>query len=215
MKRILLFSVKTIFAAAMLFGLGLGCNHSGGGDDGPADVGDNDINVVVCIGDSITAGVGVSAAQSYPAQLSGLTGKRVVNAGITGERSGEGASRVGGLLRGHKPGFLCILFGANDVIRGGSPESIAANVRSMIQQAKANTTIPIVATITPMFGARRAADGGVRTANDFIRAVASEEGVDLVDLYSPMNHEALYIDGLHPNAAGYAIIAAKFEPQVQ
>jgi acyl-CoA thioesterase I len=214
MKRIWYSLAKLWVVLAMVFSGAIGCNDSDGGPD-TSNIGDNDINTVVCIGDSVTFGTGLPSAQSYPAQLAGLTGKRVINSGVPGETSGSGAGRVGGQLGRHNPAFLLIIYGANDIIRGTGIDRLAANVRSMVQQAKANQTIPVVGSITPMFGARSTFNPTIDTANGLLRSVAKEEGVDYVNINSSMQDEGLFADGLHPTAAGASIIASKFEGQVQ
>lgn len=214
MKQIWYSLTKLLVVLAMVLSGGIGCNDSSGGS-GFSDVGDNDINTVVCMGDSITLGSGLPSAQSYPVQLAGMTGKRVINSGLSGEASGGGAGRVGGQLGRHKPGFLLIMYGANDVIRVRPLGELAANVRSIIQQAKANQTNPVVGAILPMFEARSIFNPTIVAANELLRAVAKEEGVDFVNLHSSMQDPGLYLDGLHPTAAGANIIASKFEGQVQ
>lgn len=216
MKRIRLLGVRLLWVCVLMFGGMVGCNDSG--DDGPdtSDIGDNDLNTVVCLGDSITFGTGIPSSQSYPSQLAGLTGKRVINAGVPGETSGSGAGRAQGLLNRHSPAFMIVLYGANDIIKGMSRAAIAENLRRIVQACKANQTIPILATITPMFGPHAVFNPSVDAANEPIRAMAKEEGVDIVDLNAAMQDPGLFNrDGLHPNAAGAALMAARFQGQVQ
>ena len=214
MKRIWDSLTKLLVVLAMIFSGAIGCNDSDGGPD-TSNIGDNDINTVVCIGDSVTFGSGLPSAQSYPAQLAGLTGKRVINSGVPGETSGGGAGRVGGQLGRHKPAFLLIIYGSNDIIRGVSLEELAGNIRSIVQQAKANQTIPVIGSVTPMFGVRSTFNPTIDAANQLLRTVAKEEGVDFSNFNSSMQDAGLFSDGLHPTAAGASIIASKFEGQVQ
>ena len=103
-----------------------GCEeHKDRGDDASEDttpdVGSNSVNVVVCLGDSITSAEG---RVPYTVTLGGLISKTAINGGKGGDRTGAAASRVGGLLRSHRPGYLTILLGSNDAIHGGSTEAV-------------------------------------------------------------------------------------------
>ncbi len=215
MKRNKLFGVHLVWACILVFGGMVGCNDSGDGGPDTSNIGDNDLNTVVCLGDSITFGIGIPSAQSYPSQLAGLTGKRIINAGVSGETSGGGVGRVQGQLNRHSPAFLIAMYGANDIINGLSATGAAENLRKIVQVCKANQTIPILATVTPMFGARTVFNPTIDSANEQIRAMASEEGVDVVNLNAAMQDEGLFADGLHPNAEGAALIAARMQAQVQ
>ena len=185
-----------------------GCEGDGGGSGG--DVGANDRNLVICMGDSITQGYACDGAP-YPSQLAALSGKNVVNAGAGGVRASAGASGINAQLARH-PGYICILYGANDAIAGGDPNAVGQQIAAMVAACRANQTIPIVATTPPMIGSHALYDGAARSINDAIRAAASAAGARVVDLYGAFGSGEAYLvsDGLHPNAAGAALIAKMF-----
>lgn len=126
----------------------------------------NDANKVVCLGDSITAG-------GYPSALASITGKNVVNAGSGGEHSSGGAGRVGGLLDQHKPGYLCVLYGINDLDSGKSPGEVIANLNSIIGSARNAGVVPVVGTLTPVFGKYAHLQGAVDELNGGIRSLGA------------------------------------------
>ena len=196
-----------IAAAAALAAL-CGCEDHGGGGGG--DVGDNDPNLVICVGDSITQGYACDGAP-YPSQLAAMCGKNVRNLGIGGARAGTGASRISSQLA-CKPGYVCILYGANDAINGGDAGSVKESIRAIIAACKRNQSIPIVATTPPMIGEHSLYNGAARSVNEAISAAAREEGARLVDLYGAFGGGDGYLvsDGLHPNAAGAGLIARMF-----
>ena len=142
-----------IFGVAMLLLAGCltGCEDSGGddGDKGVGDVGSNNPDVYAALGDSITAG-GNGGGDPYPPRLAAMTGKTVINHGVGGESTGGALARVGDILANDKPAALLILLGANDLIGNEGVDNAGANLRSIIQQAKANNTVPVVATLLPM-----------------------------------------------------------------
>lgn len=141
-----------------------------------SDAGGNDTNAVVCFGDSITA-------RYYPPYLADRIEMNVINEGKGGELSGSGAARIGDVLAEHRPAYICILEGINDI--SGADATVAqvvANLESMVNAAKANGTIPIVGTLTPLSGSRKewAADG--RAASAAIREMVGRTGARLADV---------------------------------
>lgn len=189
-----------------------GCEGGGGGGGAAHDFGDNDPNVIACLGDSITEGYLVATADSYPSQLAAITGKTVYNRGVGGTRSSYGVSIVGTVLDRYNPGYLLILYGVNDLIHGASQPATITNLRTMIQAAKANSTVPIVATLTPTYGSHAWVADDVIALNGQIRTMAAEEGVDVADLEAAFGSDESLIlaDGLHPNASGARVIAQTF-----
>lgn len=188
---------------------------SGGGDSTP-DVGDNDINTVVCFGDSITDGECVPAGPPYPARLGGLAGKNAINAGSCGEKTEHGVDRVGGLLSKYSPGYICILEGANDAIFDRPTGDVVNNLRSMVQAAKANKTVPLIATLLPMYDGHAFANGSAKDISAGIRQMAKEEGAILVDLEAEFGSDRslLQEDGLHPSDSGTQLIALAFNDRI-
>jgi acyl-CoA thioesterase I len=201
-----LVSIMTGLAMVFVSGCEDGDSGSAGGEIGP----DNDANVVVAVGDSITRGYG--AGTSWPGELGAMSGKSVRNAGVDGARTSYGVSVTRGLLAKYKPGYLLILFGANDIIHSGDPAGVKEQLRNIIQQAKTNQTRVIIATLTPMSGSHAVFDGGASVLSEHIRALASEESAGLVDLQSVFSGHPEYMqkDGLHPNDLGQAAIARAF-----
>jgi len=184
-----------------------GCE--GGGSS--HDFGSNDSNVAVCMGDSITALEGGNST-TYPALLAASTGMTVYNEGSGGATSSDGAGKISSVLSSYKPGYVLILYGANDVISGTGEDDCIANLRSIITAAKNNKSVPVVATLTPMYGSHSIFDGSTKTLNVKIRQLASEEGCSVADLESAFGTDSSYFngDGLHPNDAGLKIIADTF-----
>ncbi len=185
----------------------VGCEDD---DGGSVDVGDNNANLVICIGDSITQGYACDGAP-YPSVLAAKTGKTVYNYGIGGARTALGASKIKSQLA-CKPGYVCILYGTNDAIAGGDANNVKENLRAIIAACKSNKSIPIVATTPPMIGSHKIFNGANRAINEAIRAVAKEEKVSFVNLYMAFGDGDKYLvpDGLHPNAAGAELIASRF-----
>lgn len=204
--------IAKLLACSLIMLALVSCEGGGGGIADGHDFGDNDPNLYVAFGDSITEGYGLdNYYECYPVRLAGMLGKTVANEGVGGNRSAEGFARVDRVLRSYKPGYLLILFGSNDLIHRWSQTYTIANLRAIIQAAKNNKTIPVIATVPPACKGYQFIAGDVVSLNILIREMADEEDVHVVDLEKELNGKPeLFSDGLHPNAEGHAIIAAAF-----
>lgn len=217
--------------AAVLVGLTVlsaGCDDGGSGSSESVvkyDFGANNPDLVVAMGDSIAAGIDTTP---YPTMLAGLIDKTVVNEGRSGEHAYEGRARVDDVLARYKPGFLLVLYGANDILHFRGADNIVADLRYIVRAATAAQTFPILATLTPMARSHGVFDGTAQSVSHFIRAMAAEENVLVVDLeevFDGFDNDAdpyvieaddlLQWDGLHPNEAGNWEIALAFEPVIE
>jgi acyl-CoA thioesterase I len=108
--------------------------------------------LVVCFGDSLTAGYGTEAGQTYPdylqAELDSRGYKyRVVNAGISGNTTKDGLERVNSIIA-MKPSVVVVEFGGNDGLRGLRIEDTRANLDKILQSLKSSGTKIVLAGIT-------------------------------------------------------------------
>lgn len=189
------------------------------------DFGSNNPLKVTAFGDSITQGVlellrrdlGLSTSNNYPAVLQGKLKARdpawiVVNRGVGGEETRAGEARLPGVLALDHPGFVLIMEGTNDATDCLDATSIAANLRGMVQIAKANKTVPIIGTVPPNFRNDPCAQDVVSQVNVEVRNIASSEHIALAEIFEGMNDRSLFgqspsRDPLHPNDRGYAVMA--------
>jgi lysophospholipase L1-like esterase len=159
--------------------------------------------VILAFGDSITYGTGAEGAQSYPAALAALTGRRVVNAGVPGEVSGEGLARLPALLDEYRPQLLILIHGGNDLLRRGSPEELARNLRAMVEAARLRGIAVVLVGVpapglllgVPEFYPRLAKEYKLPYDGETLRAIESDR--------------ALKSDPIHPNAEGYRRLAQR------
>ena len=156
----------------------------------------------------------------YTQQADGIT---VVNNGKPGEPAGDSSAltRFTTAISGQQAVF--IMEGSNDLyLAFPSTTSITdaaiANLRTMVQRAKAAGVRPYLATVPPMNPVpciptcRGFAAALVPAFNDRIRLIAASEGITLVDVNKAFNGDLslLSVDGLHPNVSGYDRIASTF-----
>ena len=199
--------------ALAMSGLLAGC---GGGDEGlsNSDPGNNDLNVVVAFGDSITQGSECSCTP-YPSRLAGLIEKTVCNAGIGGSRATENIGRTQSVINKYHPAFMIILYGVNDVIHGLDTSDIVSALNQMVATCKANNVVPVLMTYPIPISGHSLFAGGTLALNANIRSIAEMESIECVDLEAEfMNEEGTITDstlyepdGLHPNDAGTEVMA--------
>jgi len=205
----------TTYAATALILLGTGCENKD--KTAGKDYGDNDPNLVACMGDSLTMGY-MSQGAPYPQRLAALTGKNVLDYGVGGIRSDYGASIVSSVVA-RKPAYVCILYGSNDAISFSfaGPEGTVNNLRRIVSVCRANNCIPILATIPPMNGAHEVFNGNVTRVVEAVREFAKEEKICLVDLHKAFGDGEKYLnpaDGLHLTEEGGDLIAKKFAAKI-
>lgn len=172
--------------------------------------------VIVAFGDSLTAGFGVPADQTYPARLGERLKRegydyRVVNAGVSGDTTAGGLRRVDWALR-LKPEIVILELGVNDAFRGQKLAGVRANLDQMITRFQAAGARVLVA------GMRLPPNYGDRYADDFHRLYADVARahqaplmpffLDGVGAVARLNQA----DGIHPTAEGYAIVVDRLWP---
>lgn len=158
-------------------------------------------DVVLAFGDSLTYGTGVDAAQSYPMQLGQLIGRKVVAAGVPGEVTSQGVTRLPGELDAVQPKLLLLCLGGNDLLRRLDAASIAANLRTMVHEARQRGIAVVLIGVpeprlfggVPKFYADIAAAAGVPYEGKVLKTVLFDN--------------TKKSDAIHPNAAGYHMIA--------
>jgi len=156
---------------------------------------------VLAFGDSLTFGTGAGPGESYPAVLETLISRRVVNAGIPGEESGGGRERLAGVLEEQKPALMILCLGGNDFLRGKDEATVAANLRAMVQTAR-ERGVAVVLIAVPRLGF------GLEVPKLYAE-LAAGSGLPLEGkaLKRILGTRRLKSDPLHPNAAGYRILA--------
>src|SRR5687767_9612859 len=137
--------------------------------------------VVAVLGDSLTAGLGVTPDESYPALLEARLKRegydyRVVNAGVSGDTSSGGLRRLDWVLRA-QPEIVVVALGANDGLRGQPVALLRDNLVAIVQKARAAGARVLLA------GMRVPSNYGAEYTRDFAAVfpeVARRTGVPLV-----------------------------------
>ncbi len=161
--------------------------------------------VVLAFGDSLTFGTGAGPEEAYPAVLERAIERRVVNAGVPGEASAEGLARLPEVLDEVHPRLLILCHGGNDFLRRLDEARAADNVRAMIRLAR-GSGVAVVLLATPK-------PGLPPSVPKFYGDIAGEFAIPLEDavIRSVLLDNTLKSDMVHPNARGYAAMAAALQ----
>ncbi len=172
---------------------------------------------VVFMGDSITEGWARFFGAEFP-------GKPYVNRGIDGQTTPQMLVRFRQDVIALRPAVVVILAGTNDIAGNTGPETletIESNLMSMADLARANGIAVVLCSVLPAarfpWRPDLAPAQKIVQLNAWIRRYAARDGLTLVDFHAAMADErqglpsALSADGVHPNEAGYRIMAPLVE----
>jgi acyl-CoA thioesterase-1 len=166
---------------------------------------------IVFLGDSLTAGYGLETSQSVPSLIQARLDKdrlpfEVVNAGVSGDTSAGGLSRLDWSLDGDVR-VLVIELGANDGLRGLPVAALRSNLSEIITRAKGRG---ISVLLTGMEALPNYGEAYTTEFRNTFSELAREHQVTLMPFYldGVAGNPGLNIaDGIHPNPEGAAIVA--------
>jgi len=158
-------------------------------------------SVVLAFGDSLTYGTGATAGMGYPEQLNKLIARKVINAGVSGETSAEGARRLPALLDKYEPDLLLLCHGGNDLLQKLDRQQLRDNLQQMLMAAK-QRDIPVVMIAVPQ-------PGLMLNDADLYKELAKKNKIPLVEgALAKLLADPQYRSGqVHLNAAGYRQLA--------
>lgn len=163
----------------------------------------NDSDIIVAFGDSLTHGTGASMETAYPAVLSRLTNRTVINAGVPGETTSEGLERLPDILEEHQPKLVMLCLGGNDMLRRQNNGQTESNLRAMIQSIRAKGANVVLIGVPepklfsgpPELYERLAEEFGLPYEGEIFNEVLKDN--------------SLKSDPIHANAAGYKVVAER------
>jgi acyl-CoA thioesterase-1 len=163
---------------------------------------------IICFGDSLTYGTGAPRNKSYPAQLSDLIGQPVINAGIPGDTTARALQRLNRDVLSHSPRIVLITLGGNDLKNGVPSNTAFQNLNEIVRAIQAEGALVVLGGIKMLFW-----DRGY---DEEYEKLAEETGAILIPniLNGLMGNVELMSDTIHPNAAGYEIMARRFHKAI-
>ena len=161
--------------------------------------------------------------------------KPYINRGISGQTTPQMLIRFRPDVIALKPQVVVILAGTNDIAGNTGPmtlEAIEGNIASMSELARANNIRVVIASLLPVSDYSKTGDGRpinqttkrppekIKALNEWLKTYAAQNGLIYLDYFSAMVDEKGFLkqelsnDGLHPNAAGYAVMQPLAEKAV-
>lgn len=158
-------------------------------------------DTVLAFGDSLTFGTGAKPEESYPAVLAQLIGRNVVRAGVPGEQTADGLSRLSGALDEHRPRLVIVCLGGNDMLRKQPQAAVESNLREILRTIKSRGMDAVLVGVP--------APGLITSAPEFYEKLAREFRIPYEGkvVTSVLYRSELKSDPIHPNAAGYRRMA--------
>ncbi len=159
---------------------------------------------IICFGDSLTYGTGASQGMDYPSQLSRLIGRPVINAGIPGDTTATALARLDRDVLSLSPRIVLITLGGNDMKNRQDRDRAFRNLKTIITSIQDRGALVIIGGLDiPIWG---------RGFEEGYRKVADETGAVLIPdiLKGLLGNPARMSDAIHPNDAGYGIMAGYF-----
>jgi acyl-CoA thioesterase I len=174
--------------------------------------------IIVCYGDSITAGYGLQSGQSFPDALQRDLDQRgykykVENRGTSGATTKDAVANVNAIIQAH-PVVVVVEFGGNDGLRGLPPDQTQKNLDAVLSALNAAHIKVLLAGITlpPNYG-----PDYIQAFQNVFRDLASRHRVTFIPMiYKDLINVPGTIqgDGIHPTAKGSEIIARTILPKL-
>ncbi|WP_321365958.1 arylesterase [uncultured Desulfuromusa sp.] len=174
---------------------------------------------IVVLGDSLTAGYGLPQEAAFPARLEMALKRRgrqvrVINAGVSGDTSMGGSARLDWSLGDH-PDLVIVELGANDALRGLSPQQTWENLDSILDRLQQNG---VQALLTGMKAPRNMGVDYYTRFDRIYPELARQHKVPFYPFFLAGvvgNPELNQADGIHPTSAGVDVIVKLILPLVE
>ncbi len=160
---------------------------------------------IIAFGDSLVEGVGAADGDDFVSLLSQKIGQPIINLGHAGDTTADGVARID-QLDAYNPKVVLLLLGGNDYLRKIPISDTRKNLEILIQDIQARGSIVL------LLGVR----GGIlndRFAAEFKNLRDTYQTAFVSDVLDGLLGNGQYMtDAIHPNAAGYGIIAERIYP---
>ena len=174
---------------------------------------------LLILGDSLTAGYGLVAAEAFPGQLEKALQQAgykvsVINAGVSGDTSAGGLARLEWSLV-DTPDVVVVELGGNDALRGLPPEVTFDNLDTILERLKAAGIHTILAG---MKAPKNLGEDFTTAFDQIYPQLANKHNVSFYPFFLEgvaLDPELNQADGIHPNAAGVGVIVERMLPVVE
>jgi acyl-CoA thioesterase-1 len=174
---------------------------------------------VVFLGDSLSAGLDLAEADAFPSVVAEILREaghevNIVNAGVSGDTSAGGLSRIDWVLR-QKPHILVVELGGNDALRGQPLENVEDNLRRIVRRGReSGARVVLLGMDLPT---NYGPDYAGRFAEMYERIAREEEALLVPGFVREVGADPAMMqpDGLHPTAEGHRLLAESLVPYLE
>ncbi len=160
---------------------------------------------IIAFGDSLTEGVG-STQSNLVDWLEAYTGYDIINAGISGDTTGDALLRITNSVLAHNPSIVLILLCGNDILQGLPVSQTFSNLHTIVSLVQSNGAVALVVGIYNGF-----LEDSYR--EEFHELYTSTRSVFVPDIFSGiLENPFTTIGGTHPNDEGYRRMALRIAP---
>lgn len=168
----------------------------------------NSGQTVVAFGDSLTAGYGAGKDKAYPAVLGRMINRPVVNLGLSGDTAANAPARLPQVLQAN-PYMVLIEFGGNDFMRSVPFDQTEQAIRQIVDEVQSAGAVAVLVDTGGYPGMSR--------YTKLYKQIAKEKQALFVPgildgIFGKSKYKA---DPIHPNAAGYEIVAQKVHKAIK
>ena len=164
---------------------------------------------IICFGDSLTEGVGAGSGEDYPSVLSRHLAIPILNAGQRGDTTALALERISDEVLSKNPRLVIVFLGGNDFLRQLPRQETRKNLEEIVRRVQAHGAMVVIA--------------GMRLGffTDEYTPVYEETARLLGALYIPgvmkgiLSNAKLRSDPIHPNGAGYRLLAERIGEKIK
>jgi acyl-CoA thioesterase-1 len=162
----------------------------------------------LAFGDSLTFGIGASSGNGYVPVLERRIGVDIFNSGIPGNTTSDALARLNASVLSRDPRVVIVLLGGNDLLQNVPVQTRIDNITQIVERIRADGSKVILVGV---------GSGVLDPFNGALPDLASRTGSTYVPdvMNGIIGNPALLFDQIHPNDAGYAIIADRIEPALR
>lgn len=157
--------------------------------------------VILAFGDGITYGTGTDGKNGYPAALEGLVGRKVVNAGVSGETTAQGLKRLPALLDEVRPQLVVLCHGGEDMTQKLEADQLMANLNEMVRLILKSGAEVLLVAVPPPGPYFQPAPFYVQISREM------EVPIEVNALSNLLSDKELRHQGIQPNAKGNVVLA--------
>ena len=194
--------IKKYFYLILILFCAIACGHKD-----PTNYPNSNTDIIA-FGDSLTYGQGAGRSETYPAYLSEMIGREVINLGVNGDTSAMGLARINQIKK-YSPYMVLIEFSANDLFRKIPKGQTENNLREIVRKVQDMGAIAVLVDT-----------GGAYPMETYTK-IQEQIAKDYNTLFVPTimngiyNKKSLKSDQIHPNGEGYKIVAAKVKKEIE